>query len=113
MPELALDDDQWHALARHLHRVRVTELMRCEPTGHARLRCRSRDGLLLFVVLPGQRWSERRGRADTSSAFRSARLMSQSMIAVEAWAVKAALAPASRRCRCDCVLWRPSKRLPW
>ncbi|HEY1778435.1 MAG TPA: hypothetical protein VGG41_19925, partial [Solirubrobacteraceae bacterium] len=27
MSELALDDQQGHALARHLHRVRVTELM--------------------------------------------------------------------------------------
>lgn len=31
VPELALDDNQRHALVRHLHRVRVTELMRSEP----------------------------------------------------------------------------------
>ena len=31
VPELALDDDQWHALMRHLDRVRVTQLMRREP----------------------------------------------------------------------------------
>jgi hypothetical protein len=36
VPELALDDEQRHAFARHLHRVRVSELMRSEPTSHAR-----------------------------------------------------------------------------
>ena len=35
MPELALDDDQRHALMGHLYRVRVTQLMRGEPTPDA------------------------------------------------------------------------------
>ena len=34
VPELTLDDDQWNALMRHLDRVRVAELMGCEPTAH-------------------------------------------------------------------------------
>jgi hypothetical protein len=34
MPELPLDDDQRHALARHLGRVGVPELMRREPATH-------------------------------------------------------------------------------
>lgn len=35
--ELALDDDQRHALMRHLHSVRVTELMRRETSPHPAL----------------------------------------------------------------------------
>jgi hypothetical protein len=34
VPELPLDDDQRHALARHLDRVSVPELMRREPATH-------------------------------------------------------------------------------
>ena len=34
MPELALDDDQRHALAGHLDGMRVTELMRREALAH-------------------------------------------------------------------------------
>jgi hypothetical protein len=37
MPELALDHDQRHALTRHLDRVRVAQLVRCEPPPHAGL----------------------------------------------------------------------------
>ncbi len=32
--ELPLDDRQRHSLARHLYRVRVTELMRREPAAY-------------------------------------------------------------------------------
>ena len=35
--ELALDDDQRHALARHLDRVRVAQLVRREASPHAGL----------------------------------------------------------------------------
>ena len=38
VPQLALDDVQRHALARHLDRVRVTQLMRSEASPHSRLR---------------------------------------------------------------------------
>jgi hypothetical protein len=38
MAELALDDDQWHALACHLDGVRVTEPVWREATPDARLR---------------------------------------------------------------------------
>jgi hypothetical protein len=34
MTELALDDEQRHALARHLHRVRVPRLMGHKATAH-------------------------------------------------------------------------------
>jgi hypothetical protein len=37
MPELALDDDQRHALVRHLDRVRVTELMLVRTSAQASL----------------------------------------------------------------------------
>ena len=37
MPELALDNVQRHTLAGELNRVRVTQLMRGEPTPDARL----------------------------------------------------------------------------
>jgi hypothetical protein len=33
--ELALDDDPRHALARHLDRVGVAQLVRCEASPHA------------------------------------------------------------------------------
>jgi hypothetical protein len=36
VPELALNDEQRHAFARHLHRVGVSELMRREPASHTR-----------------------------------------------------------------------------
>ena len=35
MAKLALDDDQRDALMSHLHRVRMTQLMRREPAAHA------------------------------------------------------------------------------
>jgi hypothetical protein len=35
MPELALDDHQGHALARHPHRVSMAQLMRREAPAHA------------------------------------------------------------------------------
>jgi hypothetical protein len=35
MAELALDDDQWHAFARHLDGVRVTELVWREAPSHS------------------------------------------------------------------------------
>ena len=35
VPELALDDQQRHTLARHLNRVSVSELVRREPASHA------------------------------------------------------------------------------
>jgi len=35
MPELALDHDERDALVSHLHRVRVSQLMRGESTSHA------------------------------------------------------------------------------
>jgi hypothetical protein len=35
--KLTLDDDQGYAFPRHLHGVRVTELMRCEPPSDASL----------------------------------------------------------------------------
>jgi hypothetical protein len=38
-PELALDDDQWHALAGHLDGVRVTELVWREAPPDAGPRC--------------------------------------------------------------------------
>jgi hypothetical protein len=38
--ELALDDDQGHALVCHLDRMCVTELMRVKPAPHARGSCR-------------------------------------------------------------------------
>jgi hypothetical protein len=38
--ELALDDDQWHAFARHLDSVGVAELMRREAASHS---CRGGD----------------------------------------------------------------------
>jgi hypothetical protein len=46
---LALCNDQWHALVRHLDGVRMPELMRREPSSHARLCCgapqlRAEDG---------------------------------------------------------------------
>ena len=34
--ELALDHEQWDAFARHLHGMRVAQLMRREPTSHPR-----------------------------------------------------------------------------
>ena len=34
VPELALDDDQWHAVAGHLDGVGVPELMRREAAPH-------------------------------------------------------------------------------
>jgi hypothetical protein len=37
VPELALDHVQRHALARHLDRVRVTQLVRREPAAHTGL----------------------------------------------------------------------------
>ncbi len=37
MAELALDDDQRNALARHLDGVRMTELVRGESPAYARL----------------------------------------------------------------------------
>jgi hypothetical protein len=37
MPELALDDDQRHALIRHLNRVRVAELMLAPTSAQASL----------------------------------------------------------------------------
>lgn len=37
MAELALDDEQWDAFARHLDGVRMSELVRREPTPHARV----------------------------------------------------------------------------
>ena len=39
MPELALDDDQWHAFACHFDGMRVSELVRSETPPDAR-----RDG---------------------------------------------------------------------
>ena len=36
MPELALDDQQRDALARHLHSMSMAELMRREPPSHLR-----------------------------------------------------------------------------
>ncbi len=36
MTELALDHEQWDAFARHLHGMRVAQLMRREPTSHPR-----------------------------------------------------------------------------
>jgi hypothetical protein len=36
VPKLALDDDQRHALARHLDRVLVPELMRSKASAHPR-----------------------------------------------------------------------------
>jgi hypothetical protein len=33
-PELALDNQQWDAFARHLHRVRVAQLVWGEPPSH-------------------------------------------------------------------------------
>ena len=39
MPELALDDGERYALARHLDCVSVPKLMRCEAASHA-----GRDG---------------------------------------------------------------------
>jgi len=38
MPQLTLDNDQRHTLMRHLDRVRVTKLMRREPSPHASAR---------------------------------------------------------------------------
>ena len=35
MPELTLNHEQRDTLARHLHRVRVTQLVRGEPAAHA------------------------------------------------------------------------------
>src|SRR5665213_1562195 len=52
MPELALDDDQWHTLVRHLDRVRVTELTRREPTAHSRVRRGARQLLARRTGLP-------------------------------------------------------------
>ena len=37
VPELPLDDDERHSLMRHLHGMRVTELMGREPSTHTRL----------------------------------------------------------------------------
>jgi hypothetical protein len=37
--KLALDDDEWHALAGHLNRVGVSKLVRCEATPNARGHC--------------------------------------------------------------------------
>jgi hypothetical protein len=42
--ELALDDQQRHALASHLHGVRVTKLMRGEALSHAGLSRRTERG---------------------------------------------------------------------
>jgi hypothetical protein len=39
VPQLALDHNQRHALMRHLNSVRMTKLMRREPSPHARLGC--------------------------------------------------------------------------
>jgi hypothetical protein len=39
VPELTLDDDQWHALASHIDGVGVAQLVRREATPHS---CRSR-----------------------------------------------------------------------
>jgi hypothetical protein len=34
VPELTLDNQQWDALARHLYRVRVAQLVWGEPPSH-------------------------------------------------------------------------------
>jgi hypothetical protein len=36
VPELTLDHDQRHAFTRHLDRVRMPQLVRCEPSPDAR-----------------------------------------------------------------------------
>jgi hypothetical protein len=69
VPELALNDDQWHALMRHLDRVRVTELMRCEPTAHARLLSSSRQ---LLAAEDDSQWRRQLRRGSRTTARRPA-----------------------------------------
>jgi len=40
VPELTLDNQQWDALARHLHCVGVAQLVWCEPPTHSGAACR-------------------------------------------------------------------------
>ena len=68
MSELSLDDDQRHALMRHLDRVRVTELMGREPAAHAGLGCGTRQLLAgrrrLSVATGGRATQHTKERAD-------------------------------------------------
>ena len=79
MPELTLNHEQRDTLARHLHRVRVTQLMWREPTpdsrgggGPAQLAARGRR----FPVAPGgwavdhaEEWADRKLDAELLPRF--------------------------------------------
>src|SRR5687768_5917560 len=66
VPELALDDDQRHALARHLDGVGVAELVRCEASPHFGL---AGDASQRRAGGGGRPWPSARGAVDDAEQW--------------------------------------------